>query len=79
MKTCPRERGSLVCAGRQVHFRICLSRFGLKSGKMKYPGHYSPRDLLPSFVCPVNPGVAESYPFCLWVQAEGRNLFQNSP
>ena len=69
----------LACTGRQMYSSICLSRFVLKRGKMKSPGHYLPRDLLLFFVVLTNPRVAESCPFCLWVQAEGRNIFQNSP
>lgn len=76
MNTSPCEQNSLFLhAQADLYFSIYLSRVVLKSRKMKSPGHYLPRDLLPSFVCSSNPGMAESCPFCLWVQAKERNLF----
>lgn len=72
MKASPCEHSSLFSRAQAgVYSRICWRRFVLESGEMKPPRHYLPWDLLPSCV-----GAAKSGSFCLWVQAEGRNLFR---
>ena len=80
MKTSPCEQSSLFLHARADRCVPASVWVGLywKEEKWNLPGTICQGICSPPLSVLTNPRVAESCPFCLWVQAEGRHLFQNS-